>query len=76
MNILDIIAKKRDKKILNKEVLYPEVEYGKIPELEKVHQSEYRWIGYDNPDYILESITGDFKGLYKQIREIMEKING
>lgn len=50
--------------------------YWKIDELQKVHRSEWDWIGYDNPEYILDSVSGDFDGLYKQIDKIMEKING
>ena len=47
-----------------------------VPEVKNVHISEWDWIGYDNPDYILNSITGDFNGLYKQIDKMMEKIYG
>ena len=50
--------------------------YWDIDELQKVHRSEWDWIGYDNPEYILNSVSGDFDGLYKQIDKIMEKING
>lgn len=50
--------------------------YWQIDELANVHRSEWDWIGYDNPEYILNSVSGDFDGLYKQIDKIMEKING
>ena len=50
--------------------------YQQIYELQTVHRSEWDWIGYDNPEYILNSVSGDFDGLYKQIDKIMEKING
>ena len=50
--------------------------YWQVDEIQNVHRSEWDWIGYDNPDYILNSVTGDFDGLYKQIDTIMEKING
>ena len=46
-----------------------------VPELKDVHISEYDWIGYDNPNYILD-VNGEFDYLYKQIDKMMEEING
>lgn len=45
----------------------------KIPELREVHQSEVDWIGYDNPDYILEN-DGTLEDLYVKVDEIMKGI--
>ena len=47
-----------------------------VPEVANIHISELDWIGYDNPDFIINAETGDFEGMYKQIVKIMEKING
>lgn len=47
--------------------------YIPIPELADVHQSEWDWIGYDNPDYIIIN-DGSFEDLYKRIDKIMEGI--
>ena len=47
-----------------------------VPEVKNIHISELDWIGYDNPDFIINAKTGDFEGMYKQIVKIMEKING
>ena len=45
--------------------------YQQIDELQNIHQSEWDWIGYDNPDYILK-VNGDFTYLYNQIKDIKE----
>lgn len=49
--------------------------YQQIDELQNIHQSEWDWIGYDNPDFILD-VNGDFEYLYNQIDKMMEDING
>ena len=46
-----------------------------VPEVKDIHISELDWIGYDNPDFIINAKSGDFEGIYKQINDIMEKIN-
>lgn len=45
-----------------------------VPEVKDIHISELDWIGYDNPDYIINAVTGDFDNMYKQINTIMEII--
>ena len=47
-----------------------------VPEVKDIHISELDWIGYDDPDYIINAVTGDFDNMYKQINTIMEIING
>ena len=47
--------------------------YQQIDELQNIHQSEWDWIGYDNPDYILD-VNGDFEYLYNQIDKMMKEI--
>ena len=42
-----------------------------IKGLKTVHQSEWDWIGYDDPKYILKN-NGTFEDLYTQIRQIKE----
>lgn len=42
-----------------------------IPVVKQVHPSEWHWIGYDKPNYILK-VNGDFDYLYNQIRQIKE----
>lgn len=42
-----------------------------VPEIKQIHSSEWDWIGYDKPDYIL-NVNGDFEYLYNQIRQIKE----
>ena len=46
-----------------------------VPEVKDIHISELDWIGYDDPDFIINAKSGDFEGIYKQINNIMEKIN-
>ena len=46
-----------------------------VPEVKDIHISELDWIGVDNPDFIINAKSGDFEGIYKQIDDIMEKIN-
>lgn len=43
-----------------------------IPELFNIHESEWSWIGLDNPNHIL-NVNGEFEYLYNQIRNIMNK---
>lgn len=51
-------------------LMYPLPYY--IPEMNKnIHESEWKWIGYDNPKHILQ-VNGDFDYLYGQIKEIMK----
>jgi len=50
--------------------------YQQIDEIQNIHRSEWDWIGYDNPDFIINTNDGDFEGMYKQIDKIMENING
>ena len=45
-----------------------------VPNLEKVHQSEWDWIGYDNPDYIIQN-DGTLEELYAKVDEVMKGIN-
>lgn len=45
--------------------------YQQIDELQNIHQSEWDWIGYDRPDYVLKN-NGTFEDLYTQIRQIKE----
>lgn len=47
-----------------------------VPEVKDIHISELDWIGYDDPDYVINAVTGDFDNMYKQINTIMEIING
>ena len=48
--------------------------YIPIPELADVHQSEWDWIGYDNPDYIIQN-DGTLEELYAKVDEVMKGIN-
>ena len=41
-----------------------------VPEIKNIHESEWKWIGYDKPKYILH-VNGEFEYLYNQIRQIM-----
>lgn len=43
-----------------------------LPELCHIHESEWKWVGYDKPNHILQ-VNGEFEYLYSQIRQIMEK---
>lgn len=50
--------------------------YWQVDEIQNIHRSEWDWIGYDNPDFIINANDGDFEGMYKQIDKIMENIDG
>ena len=50
--------------------------YWQIDEIQNIHRSEWDWIGYDNPDFIINANNGDFDHLYSQIDKMMEVING
>lgn len=41
-----------------------------LPDLKDIHPSEWDWIGYDNPDYILKN-DSDFNNLYQQIENYL-----
>lgn len=45
--------------------------YKNVEGLKDIHSSEWDWIGYDDPNYILK-VNGDFDYLYNQIRQIKE----
>lgn len=46
--------------------------YDTVSALSTIHESEWKWIGYDNPREILH-VNGDFEYLYKQIKEYMKE---
>lgn len=60
---------------LNKKGCNMSVIFNLVPEVKNIHISELDWIGVDNPDFIINAKSGDFEGIYKQIDDIMEKIN-
>ena len=45
-----------------------------VEETQYIHKSEWDWIGYDRPNYILKN-DGTFEDLYKQIRDVKELYN-
>ena len=42
-----------------------------VPEVKDVHLSEWDWIGYDNPDFILYN-NGSFEDLYSQVDKMLD----
>ena len=42
-----------------------------IPELKSIHESEWRWVGYDRPNHIFEN-NGTIEDLKKEVLKYME----